>query len=97
MPPTRDPPQPTTRESPAHDAAHWHGNLRLTAALLMAWFAVSFVAVFFARDLSARWFGWPFGFWMAAQGAPLVYVLLVSLYAWQMRRLDRQRAAPKVD
>lgn len=81
MPPTQDNPQ-------AQRDAHWHSNLRLTAVLLLAWFAVSFVVAFYARELNARWFGWPFGFWVAAQGAPLVYVLLVWFYARWMRRRD---------
>jgi putative solute:sodium symporter small subunit len=43
---------------------------------------------FFARELSFKFFGWPFSFWVGAQGALIVYVLLVAVYARAMARLD---------
>jgi putative solute:sodium symporter small subunit len=67
--------------------AHWRANLRLTRWLLGAWFIVSFVVTFFARDLNFTVFGWPFSFWMAAQGSLIVYVLIVWFYA---RRMDHE-------
>jgi putative solute:sodium symporter small subunit len=54
-------------------------------------FSVSFVLPFFARSLSAvRFFGWNLAYYMAAQGAILVYLLLVLAYALAMRKLDRR-------
>ena len=72
------------------DAAsrRWRRSQRVTAWLLGAWFIVSFGVTFFARDLSLSVFGWPFSFWVAAQGALIVYVLLVAVYAQLMDRLD---------
>jgi len=35
-------------------------------------------------------FGWPLSFYLAAQGASLVYLAIIGAYAWQMRRLDRR-------
>ena len=70
--------------------AHWQQNLRLTAILLVVWFAVSFVLTFYARELNFSFFGGPFSFWLAALGAPLVYVIIVACYAHHMERLDRQ-------
>jgi putative solute:sodium symporter small subunit len=32
------------------------------------WFVVTFVVAYFARDLNFNFFGWPFSFWVAAQG-----------------------------
>ena len=52
--------------------------------------AVTFLVAFFARELSFSFFGWPFSFWMAAQGAPLMYLVLVLVYAAAMNRLDRR-------
>ena len=71
-------------------ARHWAANLRLTAVLLGAWFFVSFVLIFFARDLNFSFFGWPFSFWVAAQGALLVYAVITWFYARRMSRLDDQ-------
>lgn len=68
---------------------HWFWNRCLVGVLLGMWFLVTFVVPYHARDLSFRFFGWPFGFWMAAQGALLVYLMLVLLYARLMDKLDR--------
>ena len=68
--------------------AYWRRTLRLTAALMVVWFVVTFGVAFFARDLSFHFFGWPFSFWVGAQGALIVYVLLVAVYARAMARLD---------
>ena len=70
-------------------AAHWRQARRVTALLLALWLATSFGAVWFARDL-ARWslFGWPLSFYMAAQGAALVYLAIIGAYAWLMQRAD---------
>ncbi len=69
---------------------HWRQNLRWTGGLLALWFLVSFVLSYFARDLNFVFFGWPFSFWVAAQGAPLLYCLIVGFYAWKMNRQDVQ-------
>jgi putative solute:sodium symporter small subunit len=50
--------------------------------------------VFFARDLAhLSLFGWPLSFYMAAQGASLVYLAIIGGYALHMRKLDREFAA----
>ena len=67
---------------------YWSKNLVLTAALLLIWFAVTFGVSYFARVLSFTFFGWPFSFWMGAQGALLVYCLIIGFYARYMNRLD---------
>ncbi len=72
---------------------HWRMNLRVTAWLLAVWFLVTFAVAFFARELSFSFFGWPFSFWIGAQGALLVYVLIIGFYAWYMDRLDARLGA----
>lgn len=73
-----------------HDVRH----LRLKAGLLLLWALVSFVAMFFARDLEAIVVGgWPLGFWVAAQGGVLVFIAIVVVYCWAMNRFERQDAA----
>ena len=69
---------------------YWHKNLTITAILLAIWFVVTFVIGFFARDLSFKFFGWPFSFWVAAQGALVVYCLIIWYYASYMGRLDEE-------
>lgn len=67
---------------------YWRKTLRVTAALLLVWFFTTFGAVYFARFLSFTFFGWPFSFWMGAQGTMLIYGMVVGFYAWYMNRLD---------
>ena len=69
---------------------HWRANLRMTGGLLGIWFFVTFVLGYFARDLNFTFFGWPFSFWVSAQGALLVYCLIVWFYCHYMARLDRR-------
>ena len=61
--------------------------LALKAGLLAVWALISFVCCFFARDLSFMAAGWPFSYWMAAQGAVLGFIAIVVVYATVMRRL----------
>ncbi len=69
---------------------YWLRARRLTAALLVIWFFAGLAIHFFARELSFRFFGWPFSFWMAAQGSLLIFLLIVVFYAWIMEKLDRE-------
>jgi putative solute:sodium symporter small subunit len=69
---------------------YWQKNLRLIAWLLVIWFVVAFGIGFFARQLNFDFFGSPFAFWVAAQGALVVFVLLVGIYARCMNRLDQE-------
>jgi putative solute:sodium symporter small subunit len=52
--------------------ARYH-HLRLKALLLAVWVVVSFGACYFARDMQA-WADWPLAYWMAAQGAVLMFL-----------------------
>ena len=70
---------------------YWQRNLRMTTFLLAVWFVVTFVVSFFARELSGLTiFGFPLGFYMGAQGALVIYVLIVWYYARYMNALDKQ-------
>ena len=65
---------------------------RLTWTLLGVWALTSFGPTFFARDLSFQIGGWPFHFWMAAQGSLLVFLAIVVVYALLMNRWEAQAA-----
>jgi len=67
---------------------YWRKNLRITAILLAIWFVVTFVVSYYARELSFNFFGWPFSFWMGAQGALVIYILIIGFYARYMGKLD---------
>jgi putative solute:sodium symporter small subunit len=67
---------------------HWRATRTLTAVVLALWFGLTFGVAYFARALDGSRAGGGWGFWAAAQGAPLGYLGLVGLYAWWMNRLD---------
>jgi putative solute:sodium symporter small subunit len=70
-------------------AALWRRTRRLTMTLLAVWFGVTFAAIFFARELAGlTLFGWSVSFYMAAQGALLIYLANVGIYALAMRVLE---------
>jgi putative solute:sodium symporter small subunit len=85
---------PSGAPDPRRDARarHWRRTQRLTAGLLAAWFVVGYVVTWFARDLDFAFFGWPFSFWVAAQGGVIVFALLLLAYARGMARNDRRLA-----
>jgi putative solute:sodium symporter small subunit len=76
---------------------YWRKNRLVIAVLLLLWFAVTFGVSYFARFLNFRFFGWPFSFWMAAQGALVVYCLIIGFYAWYMNRLDIEHGVAEDD
>jgi putative solute:sodium symporter small subunit len=70
---------------------YWRKNLVITAILLFIWFVVTFVEIWFARELnssSMTILGFPLGFYMSAQGSLIIYVALIGIYALLMRKLD---------
>ena len=70
-------------------SALWRRIRRLTLILLAIWFGVTFAAIFFARELAGlTLFGWSVSFYIAAQGALLVYVAIVGIYALAMEALE---------
>ena len=72
-------------------AAYWAENKRLTTITLMIWALVSFGAAFFAETLNTIViFGFPLGYYMAAQGSLIVFVLLIFNYSRTMNRVDRK-------
>jgi len=70
--------------------AYWRATLRKTAGLLVIWFVVTYVVGFYARELSFDFFGWPFAFWVGAQGSLVAYVLIIWYYARSMNKMDEE-------
>ena len=70
--------------TPAASPRRWS----LHAGLLALWFAVSFGMVFYARDIYVQMAGAPAGFWFAAQGAVLIFISLIVIFAWVENRRE---------
>ena len=70
---------------------YWRKNLRITAILFAIWFVVTYVAGYYSRELNEIvLFGFPLGFYMGAQGALIVYVVIIFYYAHRMNKLDQE-------
>ncbi|TNE59716.1 MAG: DUF4212 domain-containing protein [Alphaproteobacteria bacterium] len=77
-------------EEKAH--AYWRANIALVVKLLAVWFLASFGAgVIFGPALDQfHLFGFKLGFWFAQQGSIYIFVALIFIYVWRMKKLDAQ-------
>jgi putative solute:sodium symporter small subunit len=67
----------------------WSRTRRLTGALLAIWLLLCVLGPWFARDLNGvQLFGFPLGFWLAAQGSLLIFLALVVVYVVAMDRFE---------
>jgi putative solute:sodium symporter small subunit len=69
---------------------YWQRNVALTGVLLAIWFVATFVVSWFARELNEIVIIGPVGFYMGAQGALIIYVLIIWFYARRMNELDKE-------
>ena len=71
---------------------YWKKQLRRTVGLLMIWAIVGFgMSILWVESLNTVSFNnIPFGFWMAQQGAIVVFVLLILAYAILSERADKE-------
>ena len=81
----------TTTPGKAALAAYWAENKRLTTITLIIWAIVSFGAAFFVEALNhIVIFGFPLGYYVGAQGALIVFVLLIFNYSRTMNLVDHK-------
>ena len=82
----RDPP---TAGALAATGPYWRTTRRLTFGLLTIWLLVTFVLNWYAVELNSfMLFGFPFSFYMAAQGTLFIYLGLIWYYNRRMRQLE---------
>lgn len=76
----------------AKQKIYWKKNLKLITILLSVWALVGFGGgIIFAEPLSnVPFFGVSLSFWISQQGAILVFILLILVYAIRMDRLDKE-------
>ena len=61
----------------------------LTTWILILWFIFSMGIFFFADSLnSITFFGWPFGFYMDAQGSLVIFVVLIVVLNIKQEKID---------
>jgi putative solute:sodium symporter small subunit len=77
--------------SPEVRAAHWAKTKTLTAIVLVIWFIFAFGVHLFAGALNSFSFmGFPFGFYMAAQGSLVIFVVLIFWLAYRQNAIDEE-------
>ena len=71
---------------------HWARTKRLMIITLTIWFIFSFVVHWFAPQLNNFTMigGWPLGFYMAAQGSEIIFVVTLFWFARTQHKIDRE-------
>ena len=70
---------------------HWNRTKKLMVVHLVIWFIFSFVVHWIAPALNkVSVFQFPLGFYMAAQGSLIVFVVQLFIFAKQQDRIDRE-------
>jgi putative solute:sodium symporter small subunit len=70
--------------------AHWAKTRSLTYTALAVWAFFSFVVHFFAPALNGiNVLGFPLGYYMAAQGSLIAFVILIFWFCASQEKLDR--------
>ena len=80
---------PTGLHAPEANAAHWRRTRSLTIFVLIVWAIFALVIHWFAAALNEITFiGFPLGYYMAAQGSLIVFVLLIFYQNWRQDAID---------
>jgi putative solute:sodium symporter small subunit len=80
-------------DSKANEEAHWKKTTNLMLIHLGIWFFFGYVIHMFVNPLNKiviPILGFPLGFYMAAQGSLIVFVVQLFLFAKQQNRIDRE-------
>jgi len=77
--------------TPERARAYWGATSRLMWIMLAIWFVASFVVHIFAPSLNGiRILGFPLGFYMAAQGSLIIFVVMLFWFARRQNRIDEE-------
>lgn len=77
--------------TPEQMHAYWGKTSKLMWTILALWFFFSFVVHLFAPSLNQiRIFGFPMGFYMAAQGSLIAFVFLCFWNAKAQNKIDEE-------
>jgi putative solute:sodium symporter small subunit len=77
--------------SPEKVAGHWKETTRLMWTLMILWMFFSFIVHLFAVQLNAIVIaGFPLGFYMAAQGSLIAFVVLCFWNAHAQNKIDEK-------
>jgi putative solute:sodium symporter small subunit len=76
-----------------NEEAHWAKTSRLMFTHLGVWFFFGFIIHMFVvplNKITIPILGFPLGFYMAAQGSLIVFVVMLFIFAKQQDKIDRE-------
>jgi putative solute:sodium symporter small subunit len=77
--------------TPAQRDAYWRKTSRLMWTIMFLWFVFSFGVHLFAVQLNeVNFLGFPLGFYMAAQGSLIAFVVLCFWNASAQKKIDEE-------
>lgn len=77
--------------TPAQRAAYWRKTSGLMWTIMILWFIFSFGIHLFAVQLNqVAFLGFPLGFYMAAQGSLIAFVVLCFWNAMAQNKIDKE-------
>ena len=77
--------------TPERQHAYWQRTTRLMWIIMALWVLFSFVIPAFAVQLNEiKFLGFPLGFYMAAQGSLISYVVLCFWNAYAQNKIDEE-------
>jgi putative solute:sodium symporter small subunit len=77
--------------TPSQRDEYWRRTSRQMWIIMALWFFFSFVVHFFAVQLNnVQFLGFPLGFYMAAQGSLIAFVVLCFWNAIGQNKIDRE-------
>ena len=81
------------KDSPANQEEHWRKTTRLMFIHLGIWLFFGYIIHMFVvplNKITIPILGFPLGFYMAAQGSLIVFVVMLFMFARQQNRLDQE-------
>jgi putative solute:sodium symporter small subunit len=88
------------KDSPENQEAHWKKTTNLMLTHLGIWFFFGYVVHMFVvplNKITIPILGFPLGFYMAAQGSLIVFVVILFMFARQQNRIDREHGYAEED
>ena len=77
---------------------YWQRTSSLMWTMLALWLFFSFIVHFFVNQLNEiKILGFPLGFYMAAQGSLIAFVVMLFVFAKRQDSIDRQEGVAEED
>lgn len=77
---------------------YWKRTSGLMWTMMALWLFFSFIVHFFVSSLNAiSILGFPIGFYMAAQGSLIAFVVMLFVFAKRQDRIDREEGVAEED